>query len=95
MKKEGKSKRPSKNKEKSSEIKKEKVTNDKKEQKGISIFTNPLLSSYYLLKILQKYLKSGISFLLKYWYLCIFFVALAFGPRYIKGPHQEVYFSSY
>lgn len=58
--------------------------------KNISLFMNPLTSGYYLLKILEKYLKSFVLFLLKNWVFCILAVSIAFVPRNIKGPHQEV-----
>lgn len=69
------------------------MKNDEKAQnvpKKISLFMNPLTSGYYLLKILEKYLKSFVFFLLKNWFFCLLVVAIAFVPRNIQGPHQEV-----
>lgn len=68
-------------------VKKEKTQT---ELKKINLFSNPILSCYYLLKILQRFLKSFFIFLSKYWMVFLLLVAIAFIPRNIQGPHQQV-----
>ena len=77
------------------------IKNDKKngknleineKRRNISLFSNPILSSYYLLKILQNLCKKAIVFLLRHWLPFALTLAIILIPRRIEGPHREVSF---
>lgn len=58
----------------------------------ITIFTHPIKALFILSKILFRFLRKCLYYLLNHWLIAFLVVSILLVPRKVPGPHTEVRF---